>query len=64
MNLELQDKVVIVTGGAKGIGEGISRVLASEGVRVAIVGRNEEDNEKLVSEIRNPVERHFLFWLN
>lgn len=61
MNLELQDKVVIVTGGAKGIGEGISRVLASEGVRVAIVGRSEEDNEKLVSEIRQSGGKAFSF---
>ena len=31
MDLGLKDKVIIVTGGAKGIGEGISRVLAAEG---------------------------------
>jgi L-fucose dehydrogenase len=51
MDLQLKDKVIIVTGGAKGIGEGISRVLASEGVQVAIVGRNEKDNKNLVREI-------------
>ena len=52
MDLGLNDKVVIVTGGAKGIGEGISRILAMEGAIVAIVGRNEEDNRKLVGEIQ------------
>ena len=52
MDLELKDKVIIVTGGAKGIGEGISRVLANEGAIVAIVGRNEADNQKLADEIR------------
>jgi NAD(P)-dependent dehydrogenase (short-subunit alcohol dehydrogenase family) len=52
VDLGLNDKVVIVTGGAKGIGEGISRVLAAEGASVAIVGRNEEDNRKLVKEIQ------------
>lgn len=52
MDLELKDKVIIVTGGAKGIGEGICRVLAAEGARVAIVGRNEEDNKKLADEIK------------
>ncbi|MDP4128655.1 MAG: SDR family oxidoreductase [Bacteroidota bacterium] len=51
MDLKLADKVIIVTGGAKGIGEGISRVLAAEGARVAIVGRNEADNQKLVRDI-------------
>jgi L-fucose dehydrogenase len=52
MDLELKDKVIIVTGAAKGIGEGISRVLAAEGARVAIVGRNEDDNKNLVREIQ------------
>lgn len=51
MNLNLQDKIIIVTGGAKGIGEGISRVLAAEGATVAIVGRNESDNQKVVASI-------------
>ncbi len=51
MNFNLTNKVIIVTGGAKGIGEGISRVLASEGAIVAIVGRNEADNLKLTTEI-------------
>ena len=31
MDLQLQDKVIIVTGGAKGIGQGITTVLAGEG---------------------------------
>src|SRR5580658_7170833 len=44
MNLELQDKIIIVSGGAKGIGEGIVKVLAAEGAIPFIVGRSEEDN--------------------
>ena len=44
MDLELKNKVIIVTGGAKGIGEGIVRVLASEGAIPVIVGRSEADN--------------------
>ena len=51
MDLGLKDKIVIVTGGAKGIGEGISRTLAKEGTTPIIIGRNEEDNEKLLNEI-------------
>lgn len=52
MNLNLDSKVIIVTGGAKGIGEGIVRVLAAEGTTPVIIGRNEEDNLKLVNEIK------------
>ena len=51
MELHLKDKIIIVTGGAKGIGEGIVRVLADEGAIPVIVGRSEEDNQKLVSEL-------------
>lgn len=51
MNLNLQNRIIIVTGGARGIGEGISRVLAAEGATVAIVGRNEADNQKVVESI-------------
>lgn len=46
MNLGLQKKVIIVTGGAKGIGEGIVQTLVQEGAWPVIVGRSEEDNKK------------------
>ncbi len=51
MNLNLQDKVIIVTGGAKGIGEGIVRLLAAENAIPVIVGRNEKDNLQLVKAV-------------
>jgi L-fucose dehydrogenase len=51
MDLQLKDKVIIVSGGAKGIGEGISKVLAAEGAIPFIIGRNEQDNLATVSAI-------------
>ena len=51
MNLDLKDKVIIVSGGAKGIGEGIVKVLAGEGAVVVIIGRSEADNLKTVGEV-------------
>ena len=53
MNLNLSDKVIIVTGGAKGIGEGIVKVLAEENALPVIIGRNEADNKKTLTEIGN-----------
>ena len=53
MDLGLKDKIIIVTGGAKGIGEGISRKLAQENAFPVIIGRNEEDNIKLSSSIKD-----------
>ncbi|MEJ7644152.1 MAG: SDR family oxidoreductase [Chryseolinea sp.] len=52
MDLQLRDKVIVVTGGAKGIGEGIVNILAEEGAIPVIVGRSKADNEKVVNEIR------------
>ena len=51
MDLDLKDKVIIVSGGAKGIGEGIVKVLAAEGAIPVIIGRNEADNMKTVKEV-------------
>jgi L-fucose dehydrogenase len=51
MDLLLKDKVIIVTGGAKGIGEGIVEVLAREGAIPAVIGRNEEDNKDVLKKI-------------
>lgn len=52
MDLQLNDKIVIVSGGAKGIGEGIVRVLAAERAIPVIIGRNEADNLALVEELK------------
>lgn len=51
MNLNLKDKVIVVTGGAKGIGLGICKVLAAEGAIPVIIGRKEVDNLKAIKEI-------------
>lgn len=51
MDLQLKDKIIIVTGGAKGIGEGIVKALAKEGAVPVIVGRSEKDNLATVDSI-------------
>jgi len=40
MDLELKDKVALITGGTVGIGLAVARGLASEGVKVVICGRD------------------------
>ncbi|MGI9137725.1 MAG: SDR family oxidoreductase [Sediminibacterium sp.] len=52
MNLNLQDKVIVISGGAKGIGEGITTLLAQEGAIPVIIGRDENDNNKLIEIIQ------------
>src|SRR5437870_3339466 len=52
MNLELDGRVALVTGASIGIGHGIARALAAEGVRLALLARRGDLLEKLDSEIR------------
>ena len=59
MDLQLQDHVVLVTGGAKGIGRAIADVLAAEKAIPVIVGRNQADNETAVAEIGSAGGRAF-----
>jgi len=50
MDLGLKDKIIIVTGGAKGIGAGITHALAAEGAIPVVIGRNQEDNDAILKE--------------
>jgi L-fucose dehydrogenase len=52
MDLELKDKVVLITGGAKGIGAAIAQTVAQEGAIPVIVDRDQEAAEKLHAELR------------
>jgi L-fucose dehydrogenase len=61
MDLGLTDKVIIVTGGAKGIGEGIVKVLAGEGAIPVIVGRSEEDNLRCIDAVAASGNKAFQF---
>ncbi|MEQ8808262.1 MAG: SDR family NAD(P)-dependent oxidoreductase, partial [Imperialibacter sp.] len=51
MNLHLKNKVIIVTGGGRGIGEAISKTLAEEGAIPVIISLDEQDNLKVVADI-------------
>ena len=57
MDLQLTDKIIIVTGGAKGIGEGITQVLAREGAIPVVIGRNAADNRKLLDAMAAEMDK-------
>lgn len=59
MDLHLTDKIILVSGGAKGIGEGIVKTLAEEGAVPVIIGRNETDNLNLLSELEQSGRKAF-----
>src|SRR5438477_1418407 len=52
MDLQLKDKVVIVTGGAKGIGAAIVHACAGEGAIPVIVDRDADAGARLQSELK------------
>ncbi|MGH3335978.1 MAG: SDR family oxidoreductase [Nocardioides sp.] len=63
--LDLTDRVVLVTGGARGIGRGISSVLASAGATVVTCGRSEagppmQGGSHLVCDVRDPDAVRFM----
>jgi NAD(P)-dependent dehydrogenase (short-subunit alcohol dehydrogenase family) len=50
MDLSLETKVAIVTGGSEGLGKAIALSLSKEGVRVAISGRREAASMEAAKE--------------
>lgn len=50
MDLQLQDKVALVTGGSKGIGEAVVRTFLAEGGQVANINRSTAEGEALEAE--------------
>ena len=57
MDLELRDKVAIVTGGNRGIGKAIAWQLAKEGVDVALIARDRAALETAATEIARATNR-------
>lgn len=57
MDLEITDKVAIVSGGSRGMGKAIARQLASEGADVVIVARGMEALEATANELSRATGR-------
>lgn len=51
--MRLKNKIILVTGGSKGIGKGISKVFLDEGAKVIICARNEEELKNVENELKN-----------
>lgn len=61
---ELADKVAVVTGGASGIGQAISRVLAQNGAEIHILDRNKSAAAEAVSAIQEAGGKAFSYGID
>jgi 3-oxoacyl-[acyl-carrier protein] reductase len=52
MQLGVRDKIFMVAGGSRGLGLGIATVLAEEGARVSVAGRDGASAERAAMELR------------
>lgn len=59
MNLGLDGRLALVTGSGRGIGRSISRALAEEGAKVAVVSRTTSDIESLMNEMGGRKKGHY-----
>ena len=48
----MKDKVVIITGGSSGIGKALAEEFGTQGSKIFITGRNQEQLEKTVEELQ------------
>ncbi|MFT5490230.1 MAG: L-fucose dehydrogenase [Limisphaerales bacterium] len=61
MNLQLEGKTALVSGGAKGIGASVARLFREEGARVVVVDRDVAAGETLASELEKGGSESVLF---
>lgn len=60
MNLNLKNKYALVCGSTQGIGKAVAIALASEGVHVTLLARNQEKLKQVLSELPKSGEHNYL----
>jgi 3-oxoacyl-[acyl-carrier protein] reductase len=50
--MEIKGSVVLITGGASGIGEAVSKYFAKKGAKISIVDMSQKDLDRVVKDIQ------------
>ena len=56
MDFGIKDKVAVITGGGSGIGRAVADLLATEGVKLALVGRTQSKLQSAAQELSKHTE--------
>lgn len=64
MIMMLQNKIVLITGAAKGIGRAIAELFANEGARLVLTGRNVEALETLTATLLPHADGHLVYTMD
>ena len=58
MDLDLKDRIFLVTAASRGLGFSVAKALTDEGAEVIICGRNEESLKKATTALGERAEYH------
>lgn len=56
-SIDFRDRIVLITGGTRGLGLKLAELFIAEGARVAVCARDEEELEQVRSKLGAPAER-------
>ena len=60
MNLEIENKKVLVCGSTQGIGKATAIALANEGVNVTLIARNKSSLEAVINDLPNSSKHNYI----
>lgn len=64
MELGIEGKLALITGGGRGLGHGIAKALAAEGARVVVTSRQREDLDRLITDLGGAKAGHGYYALD